>query len=145
MTTSARPSRFPPFGFLLPLGFPLRFPVASSFFRCNSLRFRSVPYRFRILSSLFFLSALHRFRLPVAFPTPRSLLSDPSDLPLSPCLVSHTVLPVLLIQLPVCFLSAFPDSLPQPFLRCSLLLPFVSSGYLPRGPVPLASFRLRPV
>ena len=84
-----------------------------------------VPFimHFRLLSFLFFLSALHRFRLPVAFPTPRSRLSAPADLPLSPCLVSHTVLPVLLIQLPVCFLSTFPVSLPQPFTRCSLLLP----------------------
>ena len=106
-----------------------------------------VPFimHFRILSFLFFLSALHRFRLPVAFPTPRSHLSAPSDLPLSPCLVSHTVLPVLLIQLAVCFLSTFPESLPQPFLRCSLLLPFVSSGSFLRLPMPLASFRPRPV
>ena len=106
-----------------------------------------VPFtmHFRILSFLFFLSALHRFRLPVAFPTPCSRLSAPADLPLSPCLVSHTVLPVPLIQLAVRFLSIFPVSLPQPFHRCSLLRPFVSSGSFPRLPMPLASFRPRPV
>ena len=84
-----------------------------------------VPFimHLRILSFLFFLSALHRFRLPVAFPTPCSHLSAPADLPLSPCLVSHTVLPVLLIQRAVRFLSLFPASLPQPFHRCSLLSP----------------------
>ena len=82
-----------------------------------------VPFimHLRILSFLFFLSALHRFRLPVAFPTPCARLSAPADLPLSPCLVSHTVLPVLLIQLAVRFLSLFPASLPQLFHRC---LPF---------------------
>ena len=155
MTTSARPfplpstlsASFPPLTSLpsVLLGFRPRFPVASSFFPFRSLPFRSARFRFRILSFLFFLSALHRFRLPVAFPTPRSHLSAPADLPLSPCLVSHTVLPVLLIQLAVCFLSLFPASLPQPFHRCSLLLPFVSSGSFPRKPMPLASFRPRPV
>ena len=52
------------------LGFRPRFPVASSFFPFRSLPFRSACLRFRILSFLFFLSALHRFRLPGAFPTP---------------------------------------------------------------------------
>ena len=53
---------------MLLLGFPLRFPVASSFFHFNLHRFRFVRYRFRILSSLFFLSALRRFRSPSGFP-----------------------------------------------------------------------------
>ena len=65
------------------LGFPLRFPVASSFFPLLPLPFRSASTQFRILSFLFFLSALHRFRLPVAFPTPRSFLSSAPDLPRS--------------------------------------------------------------
>ena len=122
-------------------GFP-RIPLSSMH---PLVPFVPFTMHLRILSFLFFLSALHRFRLPVAFPTPRSRLSAPADLPLSPCLVSHTVLPVLLIQLAVCFLSLFPASLPQPFHRCSLLRPFVSSGSFPRKPMPLASFRPLPV
>ena len=107
-----------------------------------------VPFimHLRILSSLFFLSALHRFRLPVAFPTPHILLSDPADLPLSPCLVSHTVLPVLLIQLAVRFLSSYPASLPQPFHRCSLLSPSsppVPSCVCPCRSLPFVHVRFR--
>ena len=55
----------------------------------------------------------------MAFPAPQRFLSDPSDLHLPSCLVSHTALPVPLIQHAVCFLSSFPASLPQPFRRCS--------------------------
>ena len=109
MTTSARPFpvRFVSSAPAL-LGFPLPFPVASSFFRLPSLPFRSAPVNFRILSFLFFLSALRRFRLPVAFPTPRIRLSTPPDLPLPYRLVSRSVPPVPLTQLSCLFPFALP-------------------------------------
>ena len=39
-------------------------------------------------------------------------------LPLTPGLVSHAIFPVPCTRLPVCFLSSFPASLPQPFHWC---------------------------
>ena len=59
-----------------------------------------------------------RLRLTVASPvlplTPFGFLAFP--LPVHP--VSRASLPFLSTQLSVCFLSSFPVSLPQPFLRC---------------------------
>ena len=72
------------------------------------LSFRSASARFWILSFLFFLSALHRFRLTVAFPTPRLSLSLLPDLPRSSQLVSRLSSPVLLIQLSCLFPFALP-------------------------------------
>ena len=119
MTTSARP--FPASTFRLLPSSGLSAPVSRCLFflPLSSLCFRAVPSRFWILSFLFFLSALRRFRLPVAFPAPQCRLSTPSDFHLPPCLVSHTVLPDPLIRHAVCFFSSFPASLPQPFHRCS--------------------------
>ena len=131
MTTSARPCPLP-FPFVssgsLPflLGFPLRFPVASSFFPFNARRFRFVRCRFRILSFLFFLSALRRFRLPVAFPTPRICFSTPPDLPLPYRLVSRSVSPVPLIRLPCSFPFALPCFAPTAVPQ---VLPFSSAFY----------------
>ena len=109
MTTSARPF---PFRFVssasVLLGFPLPLPVASSFFPSLRLPFRSSLAPFRILSLLFFLSALRRFRLPVAFPTPQAFLSVRSDFPLPYRLVSRSVFPVPLTQLS----CLFPFTLP---------------------------------
>ena len=123
MTTSARPFPF------LPPSFPqasvrsfwLSAPVAGRFLflPLHDLRFRFLRFRFRILSFLFFLSALRRFRLPVAFPTPRSHLSVPSDFPLPFRLVSHPAFRFRLFGSSACSLSLFPASLPQPFHRCS--------------------------
>ena len=123
MTTSARPFPF------LPPSFPqasvrsFRLSAQVSlrflFLPLHDLRFRFLRFRFRILSFLFFLSALRQFRLPVAFPTPRSHLSVPSDFPLPNRLVSHPVFRFRLFGSPVCSLSLFPASLPQPFHRCS--------------------------
>ena len=90
------------------LGFRSRFPVISSFFPLLPLPFRSASARFWILSFLFFLSALHRFRLPVAFPTPRLSLSLLPDLPRSSQLVSRLSSPVLLIRLSCLFPFALP-------------------------------------
>ena len=134
---------FPPVPSLLSvlLGFRPRFPVASSFFPLRLLPFRSARFRFRILSFLFFLSALHRFRLPVAFPTPWRLLSSPPDLPLPYRLVSHSVSPILLIQLPCLFPFALPcfapTAVPQVLqLPSGLTLPSTGSSMRPFPPVP---------
>ena len=116
------------------LGFPLRFPVASSFFRFQARRFRFLPFRFRILSFLFFLSALRRFRLPVAFPTPQPLLSLLLDFPLPCRLVSHPASPVPLIQLSCSFPFALPCFAPTAVPQ---VLPSSSGSYS-------LSFRLRP-
>ena len=134
MTTSAHPFPFRSLPLSVPLaslllGFPLRFPFASSFFPFRLLPFRSARFRFRILSFLFFLSALRRFRLPVAFPAPQARLSAPSDLPLPYRLVSHPVSPVPLIQhsclfpfAPPCFApTAVPQVLPVPSAFCRFL------------------------
>ena len=146
MTTSARP--FPlPFPFVssgsLPLlfGFPLRFPVASSFFPSDSLRFRFVYLQFRILSFLFFLSALRRFRLPVAFPTPRHFLSSLPDLPRSAQLVSHSSLSVPLIQRSCLFPFALPCFAPTAVPQVLRYPPpstasFPDSSMFPFAPLP---------
>ena len=116
---------FSRFAFLL-LGFPLRFPFASSFFPLPPLPFRSSLAPFRILSFLFFLSALRRFRLPVAFPTPRICFSTPPDLPLPYRLVSRSVSPVPLIRLPCSFPFALPCFAPTAVPQ---VLPFSSAFY----------------
>ena len=113
------------FAFLL-LGFPLPFPVASSFFHALPFRFRFPSVRFRILSFLFFLSALRRFRLPVAFPTPQICFSTPPDFPLPYRLVSHSVSPVPLIQLSCSFPFALPCFAPTAVPQA---LPFSSAFY----------------
>ena len=108
--------------------FRLSAPVSGRFLFLPrlALPFRSASARFRILSFLFFLSALRRFRLPVAFPAPRSHLSVPPDLPLPCRLVSHPAFRFRLFGFPVCSLSLFPASLPQPFHRCSAFSGFFS-------------------
>ena len=108
------------------LGFPLRFPVASSFFPSLRIPFRSSLAPFRILSFLFFLSALRRFRLPVAFPTPQPLLSLLLDLPLPCRLVSRSASPVPLIQLSCSFPFALPRFAPTAVPQ---VLPFFSAFY----------------
>ena len=108
------------------LGFPLRFPVASSFFRSLPFRFRFPFARFRILSFLFFLSALRRFRLPVAFPTPCASLSVRSGFPLPCRLVSRSSSPVPLIQLSCSFPFALPCFAPTAVPQ---VLPFSSAFY----------------
>ena len=108
------------------LGFPLRFPVASSFFRSLPFRFRFPSVHFRILSFLFFLSALRRFRLPVAFPAPCASLSVRSGFPLPYRLVSRSVHPVPLIQLPCSFPFALPCFAPTAVPQ---VLPFSSAFY----------------
>ena len=123
------------------LGFRPRFPVASSFFPFRSLPFRSALFRFRILSFLFFLSALHRFRLPGAFPTPWRLLSSSPDLPLPYRLVSHSVSPILLIQLFCLFPFALPcfapTAVPQVLqLPSGSALPSAGSSMRPFTPLP---------
>lgn len=127
MTTSARPFpvRFVSSAPVL-IGFPLRFPFASSFFPSGSGPFPFPCLPFRILSFLFFLSALRRFRLPVAFPTPRFHLSVLPDLPLPYRLVSRSVSPVPLIRL----LCSFPFALPC-FAPTAVpqVLPFSSASY----------------
>ena len=89
---------------------------------------------FRILSFLFFLSALRRFRLPVAFPTPQSFLSSLLNLPLPYRLVSHPVSPVPLIRLSCSFPFALPRFAPTAVPQ---VLPSSSGSYS-------LSFRLRP-
>ena len=123
------------------LGFRPRFPVASSFFPSLTLPFRSTLAPFRILSFLFFLSALHRFRLPVAFPTPWRLLSSSPDLPLPYRLVSHSISPILLIQLSCLFPFALPcfapTAVPQVLqLPSGSTLPSADSFVRPFPPVP---------
>ena len=108
------------------LGFPLPLPVASSFFPSLGLPFRSSLAPFRILSFLFFLSALRRFRLPVAFPTPRICFSTPPDFPLPYRLVSRSVSPVPLIRLPCSFPFALPCFAPTAVPQ---VLPFSSAFY----------------
>ena len=100
------------------------------------LPFRSASARFRILSFLFFLSALHRFRLPGAFPTPRELLSSFPDPPRSLRLVSRSFLPVPLIRLACsfpfalpCFApTAVPQVLPIPSAFTASILGFVHAS-----------------
>ena len=97
-------------------------------------RFRLARLPFRILSFLFFLSALRRFRLPVAFPAPCASLSVRSGFPLPYRLVSHPVSPVPLIQLSCSFPFALPCFAPTAVPQ---VLPSSSGSYA-------LSFRLRP-
>ena len=105
------------------------------------LPFRSAFAWFWILSFLFFLSALHRFRLPVAFPTPQPFLSSGPDLPRSSQLVSRLSLSVLLIQLSCLFPFALPcfapTAVPQVLqLPSGLTLPSAGLSLRPFPPVP---------
>ena len=53
-------------------------------------------------------------------------------------LISHAFLPGSRTRLPVCFLSSFPDSLPQPFLRCFPLA--LAFGLSPSGSLSFVRF-----
>ena len=84
----------------------------------------------------FFLSASSRPRLTAAFPVPDSALASSASPYLRPdfsCLPSG-----FRTRLSVCFLSTFPDSLPQLFLRC---LPYAFAfGLSPSDPLPFVRF-----
>ena len=112
-------------------------------FRFRSFPFRSVPFRsllfrFRLLSLCFFLSSFS--------PAPPHSGFSGASLPLSLLWFSPFFLtwspmssfPVLRTRLPVCFLSPFPDSLPQLFLRC--LPSALAFGLSPSDPLPFVRF-----
>ena len=95
--------------------FPYAF--ALGIFRFPSASFRPLPFCLRLLSLLLLPFRTSRLRLTVASPV-RRFHSRFHGLPRSsqpgfPCLASGSR-----TRLPVCFLSPFPDSLPQLFLRC---------------------------
>ena len=80
--------------------------------------FRPLRFQFLLLSLCFFLSSLfpspsHSDFLGAPFPLSFLWLS-----PFFPTWFPVSSLPVLRTRLSVCFLSPFPDSLPQLFLRC---------------------------
>ena len=74
-----------PFPASLPQLFHRCLPSALAFgiFHFRSASFRPLPFRFRLLSLLFFLSFSSRFRLTAAFPVPASALAS-SVSPFSP-------------------------------------------------------------
>ena len=124
-----------PFGFLTPAVFaffrPLQFWVLTT--QPLFLPFRLFPR----LPHSGFPGASFRFRFQI-FRLPFRL-------------VSHASLSVSRTRLPVCFLSPFPDSLPQLFLRCLLShcpLPFRSLSFpsvpLPATQLDCSSFQLIP-
>ena len=106
MTTSAHPFPLPFVRFFWAFRFTLsRFP--SAFLRSAFAFFRPLSPCFRLLSFLFFLSALFPVLLTAA-PRCSSVSFVPSVFPLPSCLVSHAFLPVLLTQL----FCLFPFVLP---------------------------------
>ena len=132
------------FRFLLSLGrpfhdlssFPFRFLTSAvlAFFR---------PPQFWILTTqpLFFFSFSSRCRLTVAFPVPALALAF-SVSSLSPAWFPVPSFQIPVLSFAVRFLSLFPDSLPQPFLRCLPSVP-LSLVRFPSGlfHFQLASFR----
>ena len=63
------------------------------------------------------------------------------DFPLLSSLISYALLPGSCTQLPVCFLSSFPVSLPQLFHRC---LPYaIAIGLFPSPPLSFVRFSFR--
>ena len=107
-------------------------------FPFRSVPFRSLLFRFRLLSLCLFLSSF--------FPSSPSQwvffgaaspLSLPCFSPFFPTWFPVSSFPVLRTRLSVCFLSPFPDSLPQLFLRCLPcalafgLFPFPSAFFRP--------------
>ena len=100
--------------------------------------FRPLRFRFWLLSLCFFLSSFF------PFPSHSDFLGAPFPLsflwlsPFFPTWFPVSSLPVLRTQLPVCFLSPFPDSLPQLFLRC---LPCAFAfGLFPFNPLSFVRF-----
>ena len=150
--SSFSPAWFPVPSFQIPvLSFTVRFlslfPVSlpQPFHRClpsvftfgifhfRLSFFRPFVFRFQLLSLLFFFSPSSRFRLTAAFPVPVSALAS------SVSSFSPAWFPVPSFQIPVLsstvgFLSPYPDSLPQLFLRC---LPCaLAFGLSPSAPLP---------
>ena len=91
----------------------------SSIFRFRLAFFRLLAFCFQLLSFLFFLSFSSRFCPTACFPGAR-FRSHFLGFPFISGLISHAFLPGSCTRLSVCFLSPFPDSLPQLFLRCLL-------------------------
>ena len=103
----------------LPQPFHRCFPsvFTSGLFPFRSAFFRPPLFRFQLLSLLFFLSFSSRFRLTAAFPVPVSALAS-SVSSFSPTWFPVSSFRILVLGFADGFLSPFPDSLPQLFLRC---------------------------
>lgn len=111
-------------------GLPLSRPCAASASLSDPRCFRSLSVA-SVLGSDYSASVSSfpfssRFRLTVASPVLR-FRSRFHGFPRSSSLVSRAFIPGSRTRLPVCFLSSFPVSLPQPLLRCfpSFPLPYV--------------------
>ena len=72
------------------------YALALGIFRFPSASFRPLPFRLRLLSLLLLPFRSSRFRLTVASPVPASALAF-TVLPVRPGLVSHALLPVLVL------------------------------------------------
>ena len=106
----------------------------SGIFRFWFAFFRPLSFSFQLLSFLFFLSFSSRFCLTACFSGAR-FRSRFFGFPFLSGLISRAFLPGFCTRLSVCFLSPFPDSLPQLFLRC---LPYAFAFGL--SPFDLLSF-----
>ena len=122
---------------MLTLCFRFRsFPFRSTFFRPLLFRFRLLsllflPFRFLSVSASTAASSVHQFLLSLCWFSP--FFQNP---------VSRVFFPGFRTRLSVSFLSSFPDSLPQLFLRCLPyafafgLFPFRSLSFVRSRPVP---------
>ena len=81
--------------------------------------FRPLQFWIPTTQPLLFLSFSSRFRLAAASPVPASAFTSTVS-SFSPAWFPMRSIPILVLGFAVRFLSPFPDSLPQPFLRCLL-------------------------
>ena len=110
---------------------------ASGLFHFRLTFFRPLIFRFQLLSLLFFLSFSSRFRLTAAFPVPASALAS-SVSSFSPAWFPVPSFQIFVLGSTVGFLSPYPDSLPQLFLRC---LPHAFAfGLFPSCPLSFVRF-----